>query len=176
MNRHVQQGFTLIELMIVVAIIGILASIAIPAFQDYTIRSKISEAILTGSSVKNILGAAFQIDSVTGLNAASATFNATSSTDKASKYVANITITGGVTPWPIVVAIRANGANGIPASLNNQTLVLSPNVQNAAPTAASVGAIDWACASATHDTATARGLGSIVSGTLLAKYAPAECR
>ena len=50
--QKVQQGFTLIELMIVVAIIGILAAIAIPAYQDYTVRAKISEAVIAASSVK----------------------------------------------------------------------------------------------------------------------------
>ena len=52
MNRRIQQGFTLIELMIVVAIIGILAAVALPAYQDYTVRAKVTEVILAASSAK----------------------------------------------------------------------------------------------------------------------------
>jgi len=56
LNVHRQQGFTLIELMIVVAIIGILAAIALPAYQDYTIRSRVSEAAVLASSFKATVG------------------------------------------------------------------------------------------------------------------------
>jgi type IV pilus assembly protein PilA len=74
------------------------------------------------------------------------------------------------------VTIKADGLNGIPTAVDNQTIVFSPNVARATPTAASVGAIDWACASLTNGTATARLLTNRTTGTLLAKYAPSECR
>ena len=176
MKRSIQKGFTLIELMIVVAIIGILAAVALPAYQDYTVRAKVSEAVISGSSVKGLLSEAFQTDSVTGLNAAATSYNAIPAAQKQSKYIVDVTITGAVTPWPIVVTIKADGLNGIPTTVANQTIVFSPNVGNATPVAASVGAIDWACASATNATATARLLANRTVGTLLAKYAPSECR
>ncbi|MEY4641709.1 MAG: hypothetical protein RLZZ227_1703 [Pseudomonadota bacterium] len=55
MKQRTQQGFTLIELMIVIAIIGILAAVALPAYQDYTVRAKASEMILAGSTGKNLI-------------------------------------------------------------------------------------------------------------------------
>ena len=176
MKRSIQKGFTLIELMIVVAIIGILAAVALPAYQDYTVRAKISEAIIAGSSVKGLLSEAFQTDSVTGLNAAATAYNAIPAAQKASKYVTDIQVTGAATPWPIVVTIKADGLNGIPTAINGQTIVFSPNVGLTTPVAASVGAIDWACASVTNATATARLLTNRTLGTLLSKYAPSECR
>ena len=175
-ERPYQQGFTLIELMIVVAIIGILAAVALPAYQMYAVRAKVSEAVMAGSSAKAVLSAAYQADGVSGLNNAAAAVNAAPITEKTSKYVSNVVITGAATPWPIVVTVLATAQNGIPTDLNGSTLVLSPNVQNATPTAASRGAIDWACASDANLAATARGLANRTLGTLPAKYAPAECR
>ena len=176
MKRHFQQGFTLIELMIVVAIIGILAAVALPAYQDYTVRAKLSEAVIAGSSVKGLMSEAFQTDSVAGLNAAATSYNNIPAAQKASKYVTDIQVTGAATPWPIVITIAANANNGIPTAINGQTIVLSPNVNNATPVAAAQGAIDWACASVSNQTATQRGLANRTTGTLLAKYAPSECR
>lgn len=173
--RRIQKGFTLIELMIVVAIIGILAAVALPAYQDYTVRSKISEAIIAGSSVKALMSEAFQVDSIAGLTAAANTVNAKAVAEKRSKFVQNITVTAG-SPWDIKVFIAATPGNGIPTSQNGRTIVFTPNVNNAAPVAASQGAIDWACATTRNDTATSRGLTSVVAGTLASKYAPAECR
>jgi type IV pilus assembly protein PilA len=189
MKRSIQKGFTLIELMIVVAIIGILAAVALPAYQDYTVRAKVSEAVIAGSSAKALLSEAFQADGITGLRAASTAVNVVPRAQKTSKYVDNVCIgalaasgaactatDNTTTNWPVFIMIKADGLNGIPTGLNAQTLVLAPNVNRVTPVAASLGAIDWACASATNQTATSRTLGNIVAGTLLAKYAPSECR
>ena len=177
MKRAIQKGFTLIELMIVVAIIGILAAVALPAYQDYTVRAKLSEAVIAGATVKGLLSEGFQTDGVTGLTAAATAFNAAPLAQKTSKYVNNITVVAG-TPWTITVAVAATAANGIPTGLNTNNFTLSPNVAGVVPVATSAGAIDWACASATNATATARRLGNrvIPATPLPAKYAPSECR
>ena len=168
-------GFTLIELMIVIAIIGVLAAIALPAYQDYTIRTKVSEAVITCSSVKSLLSEAYQSEHINGLTAAAIGFNNAPMAQKRSKFVDSVVITEG-TPWDVRCAVSATPANGIPTTLNGTTIVLTPNVQRVAPTAALPGVIDWACASATANAAAARGLGSAVVGTLPSKYAPSECR
>ena len=62
MKKRIQKGFTLIELMIVVAIIGILAAVALPAYQDYTVRAKVSEVILAASSAKNAVAESAQVN------------------------------------------------------------------------------------------------------------------
>lgn len=169
------QGFTLIELMIVIAIIGILAAVALPAYQDYTVRAKVSEAIITGASVKSLLSESFQVDSVTGMTASATAYNASPVATKSSKYVSNVTVVAG-TPWTITVTVSATTGNGIPTGLNGSTITFSPNVQGVTPTAGAVGAIDWACASVTQLTATSRNLTNVTAGTLPAKYAPSECR
>jgi len=176
MNHSSPKGFTLIELMIVVAIIGILAAVALPAYQDYTVRAKLAEAIIAGTSPKSMMSEAFHVDGVVGLDNAAAVYNGIPQVQKRSKYVDNIVITGAVTPWPIVISIAAPGTNGIPATLHQKTLVLSPNVNGGIPTAATQGAIDWACASDTANTAAARNLGNRTTGNLPSKFAPSECR
>lgn len=67
--KKAQQGFTLIELMIVVAIIGILAAVALPAYQDYTVRAKVSEVILAGSTARTAITEKYQTDGTTNMGA-----------------------------------------------------------------------------------------------------------
>ena len=76
MLKKMQKGFTLIELMIVVAIIGILAAIAIPAYQDYTIRAKITEGLNLADSAKTAVAESFQSGGLVGITAASVSWNA----------------------------------------------------------------------------------------------------
>ena len=176
MKRTLQKGFTLIELMIVVAIIGILAAVALPAYQDYTVRAKISEVVIAGSSVKGLISEAFQTDGLPGVAAAADSFNArvlAYSSEIKSKFVATI----GVSNTTGEVTVTTAGASaGLPTDAQGKTLIYLPNVQKAPLVAGVSGAIDWACSSVTFATATARGLTGMTAGTLPAKYASAECR
>lgn len=172
--KNMQKGFTLIELMIVVAIIGILAAIALPAYQDYTARAKVSEVIIAASSPKSLISEAFQSDSLAGITAAATEYNGRGSSEKTTKVVDDIqidTATGAIT-----VTLAGATQAGLPSDAGGTTLIFTPNVQGALPAAGAVGAIDWACSSTTNTTATARGLVVAGNGTLPAKYAPAECR
>jgi len=158
MVSKAQKGFTLIELMIVVAIIGILAAVAIPAYQDYTVRAKVTEGLSLASGIKATVG------------------------ENASNAIALNRGTPGVAPEPAFLAtdnvnnIAVTAGNGeititYTAAAGGGTLVLAPR-DGADPLGANplpVNPIVWNCNSvgSTKD-------GS--NGTLQDKYAPANCR
>ena len=116
MNKP-QQGFTLIELMIVVAIIGILAAIAIPAYQDYTIRAQVSEGMNLAASAKAAVAEDFLNEGAAPTNRTDAGMTATA-TDTQGKYVASVDVVNGT-----IVVTYGNEAN---AQISGETLGLTP--------------------------------------------------
>ncbi len=146
--RKAQQGFTLIELMIVVAIIGILAAIAIPAYQDYVARSQVSEAVNLASGLKTTVSEIWSDEGVfTNADSGSAGLPAAASV--VGKYTASVTVTDGV----ITSAMKASGvASGIASA----TVSLSPVTR--------AGSVEWSCLPGKTGTA------------ILDKYLPKSCR
>jgi type IV pilus assembly protein PilA len=128
MKKPNQQGFTLIELMIVVAIIGILAAIALPAYQDYTARAQMSEAMSLASGAKTAVAEYYSNEGK--WPTANESAGLATSTDITGTYVLKVDAANG----KIVATMRDTG---VAAGIKSKTLTLSP--------VTTAGSIEWKC-------------------------------
>jgi len=170
MKRSMQKGFTLIELMIVVAIIGILAAVALPAYQDYTIRAKVSEGLVLASAAKLAVA-----ENAANGKPFKASWSKPVPTDSVSDIeiaddTGTITVTyspkaGGVTGANTIIMIptQETAAQAAVVDASGNTVTEAVAATGAAPLVAEevpLGSIRWSC----------------TDGTLPAKFRPASCR
>ena len=117
MKRSMQKGFTLIELMIVVAIIGILAAVALPAYQDYTVRAKVSEVILAASSAKTAVAESAQVNATMPLTASLTVDTQASKWVSQVSYANDTASTGHIT---VITSAADTKINGVTVLMNGE--------------------------------------------------------
>ena len=129
MKRSMQKGFTLIELMIVVAIIGILAAVALPAYQDYTVRAKVTEVILAASGAKLAVAEAAQVGGAMPTTASLVV------TTQSTQYVSSVAYSQGSTASIGIITATATNKE---SKINGLNITLTG-------TLGSTGTVDWVC-------------------------------
>ncbi len=141
-----QKGFTLIELMIVIAIIGILAAIAIPAYQDYTVRSKVSEGLNLAGAAKLAVAETYDSEG-SFLSANNGSYGLPSAGSINGNYVSQVAVGASG-----LITITYNQNLGGNPTANGQTMTLRPTARQ--------GSMEWTC----------------TGGNMPGKYRPSECR
>ena len=160
MLKTMQKGFTLIELMIVVAIIGILAAIAIPAYQDYLIRTQVSEGLTMAAAAKASVSEFYANRGAWPADNSEAGLGAASTID--GKYVDGISIAGG--GIEVTYGHEANATH-----LSGETVGLQPG-------ASQNGDVIWKCGNADDPSGWSGSAGSAVTTSIDGKYLPSTCR
>ena len=165
MRKSIQKGFTLIELMIVVAIIGILAAIAIPAYQDYTIRAQVTEGLNLAGAVKASVAETYSQTGAWPANLAALGIN----TAPTGKYVSSVAIVN-----PGVISITYSSAAPYQANTNINGLILGLK-----PMANANGDVTWICGNAVSTglaDAVPSGANTTTFDVTTNKYLPKACR